>query len=460
MITYATQRLRAAAIFAALAVALSIASLAGGASPARAQSDELASRFCPAGQVFVNGFCVRNLGFVPTPDQCPSGFGPVSFGGIAGCGGASSAAFSALRMSSISRDMSFQGNEAIQDRIRRRVERERICRERPEDPRCRTEQFAQLGNVDVDYAADVPGRRRVAAPAAPAVAAATAPQFAIWAQGFGDYERRDQDQTVALNQRVQTLDLTSRTHTGGILGGADVVFSNLALGNDSLVLGVLGGWQESTTKIKANQSTQRIESASVGVYGAYVIGGLSFGLNAKVDFLDLHSKFADFLNSAPFNPVFGSFSTDGQNTSFGGSISYRFDLGTTGWYAEPTIGVDYIHSQFDDAALLGLTNGNTTRVRGGATFGTSYLVSENMILQPQLGAFVFSNVEVDNGTNLTVDLNSMQSVQTDEGQLRGELSAQLTALFRNGMSVFAKGEVRFGEDLFGAGGRAGFRWQF
>jgi hypothetical protein len=458
MTTSATQRLRAAAIFVALAVAVMLGSLAGGASPARAQSDQsLASRYCQPGFVFIGGFCVNPLGFVPTPDQCPPGFGPVSFGNVAGCGGASSAAFSALRMTSISRDMSFEGTEMINERIRRRTDRERICRERPQDPRCRLEQFAALAGIE--YAADVPGRRSVA-PAAPVAVAAVAPRPAIWAQGFGDYERRDQSSTVALNQRVQTLDLTSRTHTGGIVGGADILFSNVALANDGLVLGVTGGYQESTTKVRTTQSEQRINSSSIGVYGAYVIGGLSFGLTAKTDFVELNSSFVDFTNSAPFSPVTGGFETDGQNTSVGGTISYRFDLGTTGWTAEPTVGLDHTRSRFDDAEQLGLSNGTTLRARAGATFATFFQVSETMILQPAFGAFVFSNVDVDNGTNLTIDFNSLQSVQTDEGQVRGELSAQLTALFANGFSAFAKAEVRFGEDLYGAAGRVGVRYQF
>jgi outer membrane autotransporter protein len=454
MTTSATQRLQAAAIFVALAVAVVL----GLTSPARAQTDQsLASRYCQPGFVFIGGFCVNPLGFTPTPDQCPEGFGPVSFGNVAGCGGASSGAFSALRVSSISRDLALEGLDMVNDRMRRRLDRERICRERPEDPRCRLEQFAAL--ADIDYAADVPGRRAVAAPA-PAVVTAVAPRFAVWAQGFGDYERRDQSSTVSLNQRVQTLDLTSRTHTGGILGGADVIFSNIALANDAVILGVTGGYQESTTKVRAAQSRQQIDSASIGVYGSYVIGGLSLGLTAKTDFLDLHSRSADFLNSAPFAPVFTAFETDGRNTSVGGTISYRFDLGATGWAAEPTVGLDYTESRFDDAAQLGLSNGSTTRVRAGSTFSTFYQVSESMVLQPSFGAFAFSNVDVNNGSNLSVDFNSMQAVQTDEGQVRGELNATLTAIFANGFSAFARAEVRFGEDLYGAAGRIGVRYQF
>jgi outer membrane autotransporter protein len=457
MTTSATQRLQTAATFVALAFAVVLGSMAGGASPARAQADQsLASRYCQPGFVFIGGFCVNPLGFTPTPDQCPPGFGPVSFGNVAGCGGASSAAFSALRMSSISRDMSLEGTEMVNDRMRRRADRERICRERPEDPRCRIEQFAALAGIE--YAADAPGRRSVA-PAAPVVAA-VAPRPALWAQVFGDYERRDQSSTVALNQRVQTLDLTSRTHTGGIIGGADILFSNVALANDAVVLGVTGGYQESTTKVRTTQSEQRVSSSSIGVYGSYILGGFSLGLTAKTDFVELNSSFVDFANSAPFMPVIGGFETDGQNTSVGGTISYRFDLGRTGWTVEPTVGLDYTRSRFDDAAQLGLSNGSTLRARAGATFATFYQVSETMILQPSFGAFAFSNVDVDNGTNLTIDFNSLQSVQTDEGQVRGELNAQLTAIFANGFSAFAKAEVRFGEDLYGAAGRVGVRYQF
>jgi outer membrane autotransporter protein len=433
--------------------------LVGGAGSARAQSSQgPASLYCQPGLFFIGGFCVKDVGFVPQPEECPHGFGPVSFGPAAGCGGASSAAFSALRVSSLTREMSSEGTDMVNDRLRRRIDRERVCRERPEDPQCRLEQFASLGGIATDYAADVPGRRNLA-PLAP-METVIGPRPAIWAQAFGDYERNDQNSTVAVNQRVQTLDLTIRTRTGGVVGGADILFNNVALASDVLVLGVTGGYLEATTKFSGARYEQRINSASVGAYGAYVLGPLAFGLAAKVDFLDLHANFSDFLASPPFTPVFGGFETDGQNTSVGGTVSYRFDLGGPGWYAEPTIGVDYISSRFDNASELGLANGSTLRVRGGSTFGTFYRLSDSIVLQPSIGTFIFSNVDVQNGTRLTVDFNGIQSINTDEGKVRGEVQGTLAAFFSNGFSAFARAEVRFGEDLFGAGGRVGIRYQF
>ena len=127
---------------------------------------------------------------------------------------------------------------------------------------------------------------------------------------------------------------------------------------------------------------------------------------------------------------------------------------------EPTIGLDYTESRFDNAAALGLTNGSTLRARGGATFGTLVAVNDSVALQPTLGLFAFSNLEVDNGSGLSIDFNRIQAIQTDEGKVRGEVQASLTAIFASGLSAFVRAETRFGDDLIGAAGRVGFRYQF
>ena len=51
-------------------------------------------------------------------------------------------------------------------------------------------------------------------------------------------------------------------------------------------------------------------------------------------------------------------------------------------------------------------------------------------------------------------------VPSDEGKIRGEGIFALSFDYGNGLSSFALAEVRGGQDLFGAGGKAGLRFQW
>src|SRR5688572_17756483 len=102
-----TIALRSLGAGAALGLAVVLNFTPGTATPAKAQpAPSTSGLYCAPGLVYVGGFCVRDLGFVPTPDLCPPGFGPVSFGRLAGCGGASSAAFASQALSGIVRTTS------------------------------------------------------------------------------------------------------------------------------------------------------------------------------------------------------------------------------------------------------------------------------------------------------------------------------------------------------------------
>src|SRR5215212_6191833 len=212
---------------AALVIATAAGLMPGTTTPAQAQS--ASSLYCAPGLVLVNGFCVRNLERVPDPRECPPGFGPVSFGGLAGCAGASSAAFATQALTNTVRTASQEETDLIFNRLRERRERERNRR------LAQNAQFAKL-----QWAADLPG----AAMAPEAAAAPTSSvRPALWAQAFGDFENRDLRQVVSLNQRVQVIDNSSRTRSGGVIGGADLTISNVLTGDDSIVIGVNTGFQ-------------------------------------------------------------------------------------------------------------------------------------------------------------------------------------------------------------------------
>lgn len=327
--------------------------------------------------------------------------------------------------------ISQETNEMVGERIRRRGNGER---EWPPEH--------VPGFVPMDYAADVA--------LAPAAAFPTHP--ALWAQSFADFERREKTPTGDRARRTQVLGNSSETRTGGIVGGADIAFSNVGLGEEQLLVGVTIGYAEANTKTKGTLTEQRHATTTIGAYGAYSIGAFSIGLNAKTDFVDMRNTFADSLASVPPAPFSGGFSVDGQNYGIGGTLSYRLDVGATGWYAEPSISLDYTRSTFERGDQFGRPNGSTLQGRAGATFGTTISISDSLAIQPSFGVFAFGNLGVQSeGSSLIVEPG---------GDIGGELQAGLDSILEDGLSMNASAGYRFGEDLQGAAARIGLRFQF
>ncbi len=277
-------RLAVAAVFGG-----GLMALLGSASPAQAQ-DALAAQFCPAvpgapAPRLINGMCFYNVGPV-TQEQCPRGYGPVSFGPAAGCAGASSSFIATQALARTSEAITQAYTDLVNERIKRRRDQDRLSR---------LQQFAGAGRLQ--YAADLPGAKKPTV----AVEAPAGPRPAVWVQAFGDFERREQTQVVSLAQRTQIIDNSTTSRTGGVVGGIDILLPGV-LGADALLLGLTGGYADTTVKTRASQTEQKLGVASVGVYGAWILGNFSLGFNAKTDFVDMRQSFTDFLDSAPSRP--------------------------------------------------------------------------------------------------------------------------------------------------------------
>ncbi len=140
------------------------------------------------------------------------------------------------------------------------------------------------------------------------------------------------------------------------------------------------------------------------------------------------------------------------------NIGYHFDL-SPGYWIEPVIGVRYGYSNYGNAAALGLEDGQSIRVQGGARFGMTSLVQDRYILTNSLTTLVYSDVWIK---GFVIDPNSFSAgaLLADEGKLR--LQAALTSKIDllNGFSAFVQAEGRYGDDYWGVGGKAGVRYQW
>jgi hypothetical protein len=342
----------------------------------------------------------------------------------------------------------------------------------------------------------------VKAPPPPPLPIEPAVRIGTWTQVYGDYQKRDAAGPGFLNccnsfplgglnvPPQLALSVESRTGTVGFVAGADLTSRGLFSANDGFIAGVTGGYTSSELKLNtvatdvtpANLNSARVGTGvsslratvsgpTVGGYATYFNGGFSTDFTAKFDFLTVNETFNDLLattgpatgDASP--PGFISFAGTGSvsllNSTVVGNFNYRFDLYPNFWI-EPTVGVQYTKSSYGSGAFqLGLADGNLVRVQGGARFGTSTLISNGVVMTTTLTGLAYNDVVVQGGF---VPVNAFQGgnllVQADQGLMRGEGILALNFDFGSGWSSLVQGDVYGGAHLFGAGGKAGVRYQW
>jgi outer membrane autotransporter protein len=339
--------------------------------------------------------------------------------------------------------IAFQSAGAVLDRVTQLRARQQQTSQ-PETPLALS--YAALDNAQ--YMAD-PIRSRVAAPPPPPPATSVRP--AMWARGFGDWERRDQSASFAFAGTPFTTDLGYRQRTGGILGGADLVVSGLTSPSDGLIVGAFGGYTAAEVKLETGGGVQDFSGGTVGTYVTYLNGGFFSDLMLKADLLELDITAPGLSQSA-----------DLRNYHVLGNVGYKIDM-PAGWYVEPTAGLEYVRTDFTretafTATTVPLTDGHALRGKIGARVGTEWLTG-NVRIEPSFTAFVYSILDASDasiffgGTGI--------SLPSDEGKVRGELQGSVNFFdLGSGISGFVRADLRFGEDLIGGGAKVGLRYQW
>jgi hypothetical protein len=315
-------------------------------------------------------------------------------------------------------------------------------------------------------------------------------RFGTWTQVYGDYQKRDAAGPGSLTccigvlpQPTLAVNIESRASTVGFVTGADFTSWGLYSASDGFIAGVTAGYTWSELKLNTSATSidqplvgtgvshlrATVSGPTVGAYATYFNAGFSSDLTVKFDFLSLDETFNDLLattgrisgNVPSFISFAGAGSVNLLNSTVVGNLNYRFDLYPNLWI-EPTVGVQYTNSSYGSgAAQLGLADGNLVRVQGGARFGTSILLSNGVLMTPILTGLAYNDVVVQGGF---FPVGAFQGgnllAQSDQGFMRGQGILALNFDFGNGMSSFVLGDVYGGAHLFGAGGRAGIRYQW
>jgi hypothetical protein len=230
--------------------------------------------------------------------------------------------------------------------------------------------------------------------------------------------------------------------------------------------GVMAGAVTATANelLSGSGTSVKFDIPFAGVYGVMTRGPFFMDLEGRHDWVDTRvTNVTANLNDARLK---------GHADSLSGSAGYHFDL-VDHWFIEPTAGFGWSQTQFDPLATnlnqtgQGIAAGTVTfdslssfLVHGGARIGTSFVVSDTLALQPfgTLSAWR----ELAGQSNATFansgvsDPLTLSRVGTFYQGGVG-LSAQV---LNTGFVGFARGDIRWGDNLNGMSLVGGLRYTF
>lgn len=306
---------------------------------------------------------------------------------------------------------------------------------------------------------------------------------AVWSQAFLGYERHE-------NLAPGNLENPTRTaKTAGGLVGADWTQVTHSNGVRALQYGVFTGYSDtnaknsdtrfttiegSPTSYTRTNSKEEIDGPFVGAYVALVQDAWTFDTTFKADFFDLNQS--SFLTQTCASPptVFGTQTGSASVTNYmiQANASRRYELTERHWW-EPTAGVRYTYTDFGSdpsttvfntndpqaPGRLGLEDGYALRLQFGARLGERVETADGYIWTTTVGAFLYSDVLVNGFDSISGQTGEFVG-PVDEGELRvlGQLETRLNV--GNGTTYLFQAEVRGGDDVFGAAGQIGVRYEW
>ena len=265
----------------------------------------------------------------------------------------------------------------------------------------------------------------------------SATRYNVWGQLFGDHESR--------SGTFNGVDIGRETSTVGGIAGVDAIITGFPSASQALVLGFFHGGLASWVR-NNDGTTARVTGPTLGVYAALVSGGFSVDGTVKADFLSLNTTAV----GAPGVEL-------GMGNYVGSlNVNYKFEFNPA--WIEPTAGVTFTRSIWDDASRAqGFQDGTQVRLQAGARIGTSYDWG-GVRVEPTLALLVYDDVIVNGGS--VAAAAGAAAVPTDEGQLFAQAIGKLNFVLSNNLSAYVEGEVRGREGVFGVGGRGAVRYSF
>lgn len=246
-----------------------------------------------------------------------------------------------------------------------------------------------------------------------------------------------------------TSGLDYRQSRFGAQLGYDLLSKEIGLG--TVAAGLTAGYVHSTLDYGGVADQVELASANAGLYASLVGHGIFANLLVKYDRHDVEAKGSAFAKDTDFK---------GSTLGAEGEVGIR--LGGAGMFIEPTVGLAWTRTSFDDLLNAGqrlrFGDASSLKARLGARFGgTSTLANGN-----SLTLYLSGNLAHRFGNGYSAELVSgaSQALILKPARTFGEGRVGLSYRTTNGFQLFLEGEGHDGSGYRSLAGKAGFRLGF
>jgi len=254
-----------------------------------------------------------------------------------------------------------------------------------------------------------------------------------------------------------------RAKFSGFQTGLDLGLANIENTGWNTHLGVTAGQVVlSTSELLGLDVTSSAQVPFIGFYGAVTGHNFFADFQVRGDFYNMRvSNPAAFLRGAGLR---------GSALAVNGSAGYRLELPES-WFVEPSIAFLYSELKADslrvDLDSTGLSFGyldfnpfKSALGRVGARLGTSFLLEDQLVVQPFGTASVWREFAGNSTTNF-VTPGATALLEVDRIGTFGQVGLGVSGQFvRSGALGFIRGDYRFGDHISGYAAVAGLRYQF
>lgn len=254
-----------------------------------------------------------------------------------------------------------------------------------------------------------------------------------------------------------------RAKFSGFQTGLDLGLANIENTGWNTHLGVTAGQVVlGTSELLGLDVSSSVQVPFIGIYGAVTGHNLFADFQVRGDFYNMQvSNPAAFLRGAGLR---------GSALAVNGSAGYRIDLPAS-WFVEPSIAFLYSELKVDSLRVnldsTGLSFGyldfnpfTTALGRVGGRLGTSFLLEDQLVLQPFGTASVWREF-AGNTTTTFLTPGASALLQVERIGTFGQVGLGISGQFvKSGILGFARGDYRFGDHISGYAAVFGLRCQF
>ena len=177
--------------------------------------------------------------------------------------------------------------------------------------------------------------------------------------------------------------LSFKQNTYAVMAGYDTGAGGLLSPADGFVVGVMGGYNQSTLSFKAFPASFNYTGGSVGLSATYINYGWFADSLLKADLLRLTMSFGDLTKFG-----FAETPVNVWNLGYLGNLGYRYQLGSA--YIEPAATLAYVRTAIDNFTALGMTtkfsDGEALRGALGARLGAAVFEDETHVVDASIQA--------------------------------------------------------------------------